>query len=232
MLQNYVCTIRQPAFPSFPRALDRGPILIWPPRDAMFGVVCRILLLSSLALGTRNRVTLELATPSTAAPDGLLLCADDRRYAWAAADVALAALQEAGTPWDAAGAERVAGVAPDWRGAPWLRPAASWGLRPIEAGAAADFLGRDPYYAASHAARRCGASRAPIAAVPACAPACARMRPHAPSHAPACGAHGPRWRRRFDDLAADQDGAALPAAMFDAALPGANCLLITGARRD
>jgi hypothetical protein len=118
----------------------------------MLGVVCRVLLVSSLALGTQNDVTLELATPAVAAPDGVLLCATDGRYAWARDTVAVASLAEGGTLWDTNSTEHVAQAVPDWRRAPWF--SSDWALEPLEVAAAADVLGADPYYASSYTSTR------------------------------------------------------------------------------
>jgi hypothetical protein len=216
----------------------------------MYGVVCRILLYTSLALGTQNSITVELSTPSAAAPDGVLLCADGR-YAFSRdgrAAVSLQSLQEGGSLWALDEEERVlaapsapgpggpaagAGAAREPAG-PWFQTA--WPLRAVEVAAAGDLLASDPYYAA---ARRGGAALQGLArdgphhgadSVAESAPLVARCLRVEPSPL------GLSRLSRHGEPRTDQSGIPLPAgtlARASAAAPGAqsagNCVLITGA---
>jgi hypothetical protein len=123
-----------------------------------YGVVCRILLYSSLALDTRNNVTIELSTPAAAAPDGVLLCfaagaAPDFNFTHEA--VSVVSLQEGGTIWRRDEVEQIpAGGGQDWRAAAWFQPAGRWGLAPVKATRAAGVLRTDAYYSGSYVGRR------------------------------------------------------------------------------
>ncbi|GBF97384.1 hypothetical protein Rsub_11031 [Raphidocelis subcapitata] len=167
-----------------------------------FGVVCRILLYSSLALGTRNNVTIELSTPAAAAPDGVLLCfaaspssgsggGDAPAFNFTRDDVSVPSLQEGGTIWRRDEVEQVAAAGgQDWRAAAFFQgPAARWGLAPAEATRAASMLGTDAYYSRSYVSQL------------------------------------------YDDLRRDQDGAAVPRSAIDSGGGAANCVLLTGAWR-
>lgn len=203
----------------------------------MYGVLCRILLYSSLALGTNNSITVELSTPAAVAPDGVLLCAaaPRGRYAFARGDASIASLQEGGDIWTLSETEVAAPAstgAPSSADAqqPWFQT--GWPLRPIQVGWADSVLGSGPYYSNSYTASRyddldtdqdgapipAGALRAPAgAAASAAAAAAARTSPAAAE--PAGAAADAAAAAAAEQLASSQDADRAPG----------NCVLITGA---
>lgn len=120
-----------------------------------YGVVCRVLLYSSLALSTRNAITLELSTPAAAAPHGVALCATDPRFSFTRGEAAVSSLLEGGDLWSLSGAEAVPQGASDWRSGAWFQGAAAWGLQAVEVASGGALLRADPYYDASFAGKRC-----------------------------------------------------------------------------
>lgn len=113
------------------------------------GILCRLLVLTSLACGTTNTVTLEVTTPSFAAVDGLLFCLAAPHAALSNATFALTAASEGGdqfTPPDRA-------IAPG-EDAFFQAAASYWDHNPIEFGSLRHVLGTDGHYAGSYHVRR------------------------------------------------------------------------------
>lgn len=123
----------------------------------MFGVLCRILLYGSLALETHNVITLEITTPAAVAPDGVVFCITDGRFAFTRDNVSIISIMEGGSIWDLNETEilntaAAAATPADGRITAWLQT--KWNVEPVEVGIAADVLGTDPYYGQSYTSMR------------------------------------------------------------------------------
>ncbi len=122
------------------------------------GVLCRVAVLTSLALGTLNSATVEVSTPRFAAPDGLLFCVATPGAALTKSGFALAELKSGGSQF--AGPAQTVLDAQSTPGLGWetvaffQAAATSWGQGALEVGTLHDVLANDPHYARSYRRQR------------------------------------------------------------------------------
>ena len=131
----------------------------------MYGVLCRLLLLYS-SLASPTNLTVELSTPSSVAPDGLLMCLSDQRWAQQRSSTAVISVVEAQhAPWEHPQSQKpqdVQLVSPDesWKSSEFFKrsqDSPGSNLEPLETLDAANVLCSDPGLAAT----ACSHSRCP-----------------------------------------------------------------------
>lgn len=120
---------------------------------AIYGVLCRLLWYSSLAFNTTNLITLELTTPRSTAPDGLLLCFNDACFVSQSDQVRVQSLQLGGSLW-VPGEERQL-IGSEWEASAFFQTSTDKYLGPVHATDVVTALAGDPYYAASYTVQRC-----------------------------------------------------------------------------
>jgi hypothetical protein len=114
---------------------------------ALYGVLCQIVFLSSLAFDSSNQIVVELATPRTTAPHGVALCFTDSSFLQSSQDVSVSALTTAtaGSWRDVETVDLLQNPATSWRSSPFF--GAKHGIRdPIEVGSPSSLLNGDKYY--------------------------------------------------------------------------------------
>lgn len=99
---------------------------------SIYGVICRLVWLSSLAFGDTHQITVLLSTPRFAAPSNIGLCFTSHEYSQSAQTVAVTSIKSADSLFD------------DWRAS------SNSGFQgPVEVGSPRDLLNSDSSYASS-----------------------------------------------------------------------------------
>lgn len=122
---------------------------------ALYGVLCHIVFLSSLAFDSSNQIVVELSTPRTVAPHGVALCFTDSSFSQLVQDVAASALTTAaaGSWRDVETVDLMQHPAISWRSSPFF--GAKNGLRdPVEGGSPSSLLNSDNFYGSSFAVEK------------------------------------------------------------------------------
>lgn len=119
----------------------------------MYGVLCQILWLGSLAFDTSNDLTVALSTPSTVAPQGAALCFTDKSYSQKLQSISVVSLQASDSLWAAPWREVVPVSSTQQQAASWRSNSffsSRNGLqKPVEGGTANALLSSDKYYDSS-----------------------------------------------------------------------------------
>jgi hypothetical protein len=102
------------------------------PAPVLDGVLCRILLYTSLAFSTPNLITVELSTPRFVAPHGVAFCLNSSAFAQTPGSVSVASVQRGGSVWAQTEKEQIASDAP-WNKSAFFMGSYSWGLEPLKA---------------------------------------------------------------------------------------------------
>lgn len=126
--------------------------------SSVFGVLCRIVWLSSLLWQDRNSITLEFSTPSSQAPDGIGLCFTDSAYTQQSDAIAVSSLQSSDSlflsrskqPWRE---ELVLSAQSRWQSSPFFGKSSP---SPLATTSPHGLLSSDPFYSSSFEQTRCG----------------------------------------------------------------------------
>lgn len=106
---------------------------------ALFGVLCRLVFLSSLALDTRSLITLEFTTPRSAAPDSVSIVFPSA-FTLNPETVSVAAFQQAaGHDW-----RDLLAPQQQWKNSAFFSK--SGPLEALEIGSSRSLLSSDPYF--------------------------------------------------------------------------------------
>eukprot|EP00877_Chromochloris_zofingiensis_P003441 jgi/Chrzof1/13098/Cz07g19210.t1 len=121
--------------------------------------MCRILLYSSLAYSTTNKITVELSTPrplNTSLPtnvDGISFCYNGHSSLGSAANIHISSLEEGGNISQQI-EQKLINTSSSWNTSSFFQSSARWQINPIESGTVFDILGSDPYYSSSYTRTR------------------------------------------------------------------------------
>lgn len=125
----------------------------------LHGAMCRILLYSSLAYSTTNKITVELSTPrplNTSLPtnvDGISFCYNGHSSLGSAANIHISSLEEGGNISQQI-EQKLINTSSSWNTSSFFQSSARWQINPIESGTVFDILGSDPYYSSSYTRTR------------------------------------------------------------------------------
>lgn len=114
------------------------------------GVICRLLLMSSMIYNAINYVTIEFQTPQNVAPNGMLFCLNDTAFQ-IARSFSVVTLKEGGSIFKQDEAT-VISESDEWTLSPFFLPTLSKAgqLGAAEFGTLDQFLATDPYFASSY----------------------------------------------------------------------------------
>jgi hypothetical protein len=122
---------------------------------AVYGVLCHIVFLSSLAFESSNQIVVELSTPTTVSPHGVALCFTDSSFSQLVQDVSVSALTTAaaGSWRDVETVDLVQHPATSWRSSPFF--GVRHGLRDVvDGGSPSSLLNSDHFYGSSYAVEK------------------------------------------------------------------------------
>jgi hypothetical protein len=122
---------------------------------SIYGVLCRILWLSSLAFESYdvNKISIELSTPASSAPHGIGFCFTDAAYIQEQQSVSAVSLQQQGADSWRELLQQQQQPATRWRGSSFFSNRN--GLQePIEVGTAAALLSSDSFFDSSYTVQK------------------------------------------------------------------------------